>query len=377
MGIRGTRLLYTLLWILLPLIHSSPPRVVVRQTRLEACRTTSAYRKRLSHSCSVFTAWCARRYPGVNWQENADVCNQLLCEFIEGYFETNDSMWIPKHTLLGIQTYLHHLDGKLTRAWNALRAWQTVQGSNHRVPLPHLLLSGMFLVCVLKGLEAAKDSLRWFTAWVLFRLGFSGLLRPGELIALRFRDILFDSSQSQQIAIVRIGQPKNRNSMGFGQFVTIRDEATVAWLHWLCKQAPPALRLWDSTRERLTSHFRECLDLLNIPSSIFSLGGLRAGGATALIIANVEVARIKFLGRWASESSMSVYIQESMSLLVLAQLEPHARSTLEALVQQHSSILASPPRFAWQHFFSRKRQWRSHLIGASRFRASRAAPRAF
>ncbi len=78
-----------------------------------------------------------------------------------------------------------------------------------------------------------------------------------------------------------------------------------------------------------------------------------------MIVDNIEVARIKFAGRWASETAMSAYIQESMSLLVLAQLDPATRAQLQALLTEHCIVWNGPPGPRWQAFFSRRRQWRS------------------
>ena len=184
-------------------------------------------------------------------------------------------------------------------------------------------------------------------------------------MALRFRDILLETINGECVAIVRIGEPKNRWAIGFGQFVTIRDRETVQWLTWLCRQARPELKLWASGRAKLISYFRAALDALNIPSSIFSLGGLRAGGATFLVMSDVEIAKVKYLGRWTSESSMGAYIQESMSLLVLAQLAPAVREELQAFVAEHAWALARPPALPWTRFFSRQRQWRSLTTSSS------------
>lgn len=328
----------------------------IRQTRLEEIRTSSVYRTRLAKALGVFEGWVARRYSrAVDWLSNEGIANQLLCEFINDYWTAHKSLWLPKHAVLAAQTINPALRGRLHRAWSALRSWKQHIRSESRVPIPRLLLHGLFVSLVVEGLDHPKDALYWFSAAVLFNIGFHGLLRPGEMLGLRFGDLYFDCGA----LVIRVANPKNKNAMGYAQFATIRDPGTIAWATWLARGAHPNLKLWPSGRSKLVSTFRTGLAALGAPDKIWTLGGFRAGGATDMIINDTEIARVKFQGRWSSESSMAVYVQEAMSILVLKQLDPRVRSQVENLVRLSHTTLSRPPGLEWEKLFSRKRQWRS------------------
>ena len=76
-------------------------------------------------------------------------------------------------------------------------------------------------------------------------------------------------------------------------------------------------KVWTRSRARLLQMLHQSLNLLNIKLCRFTLGCLRPGGATQFFREGMEIARLKFKGRWASESSMGCYVQECRSQLVL------------------------------------------------------------
>ena len=170
------------------------------------------------------------------------------------------------------------------------------------------------------------------------------------------------------VGVLRVHSPKHRAFMGSSQFSMIRDPGAVAWLQWLTRKAPSPLKLWPSGRPALVAHFADCLSALSLPSHTWTLAGFRAGGTTHLILQGIEVARVKFLGRWRSESSMAVYVQEAMSMLVYAQLPEALRQFLALLCSRFSHQLAHPPRPAWTQVFTRRRQWRSLWASSHRQR---------
>jgi hypothetical protein len=60
-----------------------------------------------------------------------------------------------------------------------------------------------------------------------------GLLRVGEIIQVRAKDLRFVDLQGIVTLVIAIPDAKNCRAMGLAQFVAIRDAAVVAWAGWL------------------------------------------------------------------------------------------------------------------------------------------------
>ena len=101
----------------------------------------------------------------------------------------------------------------------------------------------------------------------------------------------------------------------------------------------PLQKLWLASKDRLLDIMQLGLNQIGAGSLAFTLGSLRPGGTTMLFIEGVDLPRIKYAGRWASEPSLMCYLQESMSYLVWTQLEAQT----EALLLQQ----VSDTHFAW------------------------------
>jgi len=94
------------------------------------------------------------------------------------------------------------------------------------------------LVVVSMGRAVSEEGLmrkQWLTAGLAVWLCFSCMLRPGELLNLRRRDISFpdgDFGNEEMLgAVVIIRRPKTRR-IWKEQFVLCRDVKLVRWLRW-------------------------------------------------------------------------------------------------------------------------------------------------
>ena len=94
-------------------------------------------------------------------------------------------------------------------------------GQRSRAPLPEEIVVALFCSCLDGALEHPERALHMISAAVLFRVAFYGLLRPIEMLSLRFGDLRFhsDAAAKSVKAIIAIRNPKSRRSMGLAQFV--------------------------------------------------------------------------------------------------------------------------------------------------------------
>ena len=170
-------------------------------------------------------------------------------------------------------------------------------GPRSRPPLPHDVLIAIFANCLDAALSDPRRALYCFSAAVLFRTGVIALHRPGELLNLRFGDIQFHTQNLKTVAVLAIPNPKNRRAFGQAQFAVVRERGLVRWLRWLSHQAPPSFKIWPGGRHSLVQLLVDIQSKLLIDPPLFTLGSLRPGGATHLVLSNVEIVRISIIGK--------------------------------------------------------------------------------
>eukprot|EP00973_Karenia_brevis_P062142 8642810-Karenia_brevis.AAC.1 len=93
------------------------------------------------------------------------------------------------------------------------------------------------------------------------------------------------------------------------QSAIIKDLGTVLLVSWLCSNLNPSIRIWPWNPTLL----KDCLNR-----------GLHSAGITGS-----DKLSLKQLGRWSSDNSFNVYLQEAMGLLVWATTDKTVAAWLE------------------------------------------------
>ena len=314
------------------------------ETPLEASRLSIPYRSRLHRGLEVFSLWLgSSKWATCEWWRDGMLANRMLAEFVQCCFSQGLSFSVTKHAVLSVQTRYPHLRHPLSRPWNSLRSWQSRLPHRHRLPLPMELLQASFGAIVNQAL-GHPYGLALVTVGVLWRMAFFALLRPGEMLGLKRADLRFHLlPEGSWILIVGIKDPKNSNAMGRFQFCTIRDPGTVAWARYVFASLSPLAKLWPASKQRMQLIFNRVMKHLGADHTGFTLASFRPGGTSFMYLQNVEVSRIKFTGRWAAESSLISYIQETICHLVWSSLSDHVESTIRAQAQLSLFAWDSPP----------------------------------
>lgn len=178
-------------------------------------------------------------------------------------------------------------------------------------------------------------------------------MRPSELLKLKPQDLSFPpgtNGESDPGLIVIVRNPKTKR-IWRRQFVLGHDERIVRWLRWWTKGQRRRQNVLPFSRYVFTKCFQECLRRLGLESCGFTLGSLRAGGATNHFRCHDNLAQLQFHGRWTSTSTLQFYLQEAFGAHVEGKMSPASRRMLETL-QCHSSMLNTPPVDSVQSFFS-------------------------
>ena len=326
---------------------------------LERSRLSIPYRRRLKAAIKHAYDWMSEvNYPVPNLNDPQSVVLMLVI-YIQWCFDSGINFWVPKHAVLAVRNFAPHLRPFLHRPWDALKSWRAQLALSNRLPLPFSVLQAMFGYMIDHGLQFKGSANRWISAAVLFRVAYVALLRPGEMSPLKAKDVkIVSEPRADPVAIIAVANPKNKNAMGRAQFVCIRDLSVVAWLSWLVTDLSPECKLFPGSHTDLGKIWSATLDDLGLGSIGFTLGSLRPGGSTWYYILGREIAYIKLLGRWASETSMTCYIQEAMASFVWTKVDSSSESLLQQLISASEFAWDSPPSVPWPKLFSRNKQLR-------------------
>ena len=334
--------------------------------RLEAGRVSHRYKLYLQQGLQLFADWLRVQPATLDaLAHDPDRISQALVDFLDFAHDSNILLWRARHALLGVQTRWRFLRHKLPRPWDAIRGWQAEKVWGNRLPLLIEIMRAMFLVAVSWGAETSPEWPYMFPFAVLLRVGFWCLLRPRELANLRRADVRLAWRSHKLSAVLAVRDPKNRMFLGRAQFAVLHSGSAARWLEWLCCGVEPGLKLWPSSQHAFNIYFTAVLSRLELGRFNMRAGSIRPGGATEFFMRHQNVAFLKYQGRWKSDSSLAVYIQEAMAHLVWVDLSAAEQSRLEHLAWEGRQAWRSPPVDSWSGFFSRGRQWATQPVALS------------
>ena len=130
--------------------------------------------------------------------------------------------------------------------------------------------------------------------------------------------------------------------MGRVQHTLLRELTALSWLHYLCEDLEPEAPLWPYGLPKARRMLHVALGHRDIAHCGLTLASCRAGGATCFFKRDMEVAKIKFHGRWKSEASLQCYIQEAVAAQVLSALPQAAADSIRCFVSATAFLAFAP-----------------------------------
>ena len=272
-------------------------------------------------------------------------------------FDSGEKRYWVVLGVLGIQRSLRIAGPLLKNTWTLLRGWRRLEPIKSRVPLPFHVLQCLLIFCLVRGFQFhGQLRAEWWSVMIGCWLGYHALLRPGEVDALRMGDLLFpvDGEVAQGAAlVVNIKNPKTRRVWNH-QFALAEDEQLIRWLRWWSLACSRHQRFLRVSRRRWATLFKQAMEEMLLHGCQFTLGSLRGGGATHHFRVHKNVGQLQFAGRWARPETLRHYLQEALSIQVVAQAPVEAREILGVL-QQHVFRLHMPPPFPLQELLASRR----------------------
>ena len=271
--------------------------------------------------------------------------DKWLEKAIEEAYHSGERLYWVTLGVLGIQRKTKISGSLLRGTWKAIQGWRSLRPVRSRIPMTAFCLEGVVLACLLEGWrEEGRLRKQMWSCGLALWLGFVCLLRPSEVLKLRVGDLSFphaaDPSSDPGVVVV-VRSPKTRR-VWHRQFVLSHDERLDRWLAWWVRGCSPSTLVFSLTRYMWNKYFQQVLRMLGLDTCGFTLGSLRAGGATNHFRKFRNLGQLQFLGRWSSASTLQFYLQEAFSTHISSHFSADSLQQLN-IFHDHKSLLAGPP----------------------------------
>eukprot|EP00438_Fugacium_kawagutii_P011728 Skav222902 [mRNA] locus=scaffold1489:76567:81134:+ [translate_table: standard] len=232
--------------------------------------------------------------------------DEIISAWIEEQYLEGEAITTISDTLSGLHHFAPYLRNTLSKSWRLFRLWRRIEKPRQAPPLPPSFARGM----VNRAIEVESLDLA-----VIISLGFWGMLRTGELIALFPCQVLTTHRQ----AVIQLGATKSGLRRNQDENVVVEDPATVIllqeWIQLRTQRCTLDLPAYPQGAQHFRDRFKEVLRFFKVEHT-FRPYSLRRGGATTDFKAHGQMERTLIRGRWASTGAARQYIQEGLSELV-------------------------------------------------------------
>ena len=253
----------------------------------------------------------------------------LVCDYLEHLWSQGYGRGLACDTLAGLQDLQPGLGSHLPAAWRLLRTWQTNEIPSRAPPLPEHIAHAMCGWAVFHG---------WFSFGISLLLGFYSMLRTGEILGILSSHVECGPGALQ--ALINLGLTKGGKRLGAAESVVLGFEPVVKVLRSWKKVSTPSTSLTPSPA-KWRSLFNQCLEQLNITDFGFRPYSLRRGGATFWFQKHQNLDRILIQGRWHTQKSARIYLNEGLAVLSQMRL-PASDSRLKPFLTVYKNFLLNP-----------------------------------
>lgn len=280
-----------------------------------------------------FCVYCERADLPVNQAAELDAALYRYFEFLYalGYAAAKGAA-----ALHGLMVLLPEYKTQCPTARLALRGWLKLRPTVSHPPLTWPLA------------VAVAVRLRWLfcrTMSVAVLVQFDGLLRIGELLALRREDVSdcddkrlgLGSAAARTVAgdfvSIRVASAKT----GPNQPVLLRDPHVIAVFRQHMRTVKRGARVFPVSLPQFYKHWTVAVSGLGLSSS-YTTHSLRHGGATRLLLLGHSMETVLARGRWAAVRSARIYLNSSVALLTAQKSPPSTLAHADAVATDPTAV---------------------------------------
>ena len=319
---------------------------------------------------ALFEGWLKQE--GINFDELLDdsyhqleEINAVLVAFGRKLYSSGKPYNVFAETLNCLSSKRPSLRRHLQGAWDLAFTWTRAEPVCHHTAMPWQILLAMLSLSLAYG---------WVNVAGALALSWGSLLRAGELLAAKRRDLLLprDVEFSTPTVLLAIKEPKTRGTGAKHQAAKLDIPDLIEVVDFAYKDLSESDSLWPFSGQTLRTRFRHLLAALKLPTSQvgnmrpLDLGSLRSGGATWHLQVSEDAEYTRRKGRWLSFKVMEIYVQESLALVYLKRISEQSKQINFALARAFTSILdrakqlhvARVPPSLWFKLIQQEDLWR-------------------
>ena len=245
--------------------------------------------------------------------------DEKLSIWIQNEFEDGCPLYMIGDTLSAISHFEPSLRKHLTRSWKLFGVWRKYEVPNRAPPLTFPIVVAMAGYAMHRG---------WLEFAALTMLGFTCLLRTGELLSVRPSDFLF----GEDVGLVTLPASKTGTRHNVSESISIHDPLTLRLCQLLVEdhtaQKLDNLPCWTNSGQMYRSRFLFVTERLQLQNFNFRPYSLRRGGATAEFQSHGLMERTLIRGRWKNSSVARLYISDGVSFLPKLKMTPETKLLL-------------------------------------------------
>ena len=227
----------------------------------------------------------------------------LLCDYLEHLWSSGEGRALASDTLAALQDVTPKLRGAIPGAWRLLKTWHINEIPCRAPPLPEKVLLSLVGYFLFHQDPSMALSLL---------LGFYSMLRTGELLGIRNKDVTIDDRKT--CAVISLGLTKGGKRVGAAESVTVNVSEVIRRLDQWKRGATGGTSLTPSPHVWRKA-FAKALDALGLEPWEFQPYSLRRGGATFWFSRHGSLDRILLQGRWMAAKTARTYLNEGLSVL--------------------------------------------------------------
>eukprot|EP00971_Amphidinium_carterae_P334198 6469337-Amphidinium_carterae.1 len=217
---------------------------------------------------------------------SAEVLDERVSTFLEELWSQGGPSSTAATTLAALHYFKPQWAPYLRKSWKLYRAWLRTEPPARATPISPTVVLG------LAGHAMVSDELDMA---VLILVGFDCMLRSGELMKLKCKDVKLYARH----AVISLPGTKTGQRHGNDEAVILESAVAVHWLTILCQSLHPQ----DLLLQRSAASFRRCFTRLchhfGMEAYNFKPYSLRRGGATYDFLKQGSMERTLLRGRWA------------------------------------------------------------------------------
>jgi hypothetical protein len=279
---------------------------------------------RYKSGLSRFFKW--RETPGMRYLVDRPMDEQFS-EYLCHLWEDGESRTYGAYALAGAQHFDPSIKHKIPGAWRLLLAWQ-----KHEIPVraPPFLPNGVMALAWVAHRNSRSD------VALAIMVMFHAFLRPVEVVNLYAKDCVVSRNKTE--IVLNLGQSKTGSRDGFVETTVLDDPMTVMLLRAWLLTAMPGDPLLPKGSLEFRAVFARLVSALKLPNG-YKPYSLRRGGATHFFRRTGNLSLTCSRGRWSSEKTARIYVNEALAHLSEVNLPPSVLLALNSHAEKFAKLV--------------------------------------